>query len=648
MNHAMKRLGCLLVVMVLALSICGGQVAAADTGSTPTAWAQADIQALKNAGFLREEVFQNYQKPITRLEFIYLADMLYENMTHAVTWPKSDIHFSDTDSMDARVGATIGITLGTGDGRFSPDKVLTREDLAVMFVRTVELTGTRLTASTSRFLDDTAISGYARDAVYKASNHKILNGSGNRVSPKGTATKEQALCLMRRLLETFGQINLSDVLTPEQIAARETGVVKLVVEHPDEEWSTASAFYLTPDALVTNWHVLENAEAIHIDNGNGKLSTGFAYQVLAANQEKDLVIFTMGIRGVPMLLGDSSSVKKGQTVYTIGSPSGQRNTFSSGLVSNVATDEIQISAPIGPGSSGGVLLNGAGRVVGITSSIISGDASLGFAIPTETLRSLIRDDAYNQSLAEFVAYCRYEPPMATDVRIVSQETSAVTITWKSEPVESFLLAVAVCDATTGEYTVVRKSVPYQGPVTTYRLPEVPAFSSLDVYVRSFARGKGGSQYTAIAYATGTVDQLAQAQSVLDAAPAFSLPGGEHVSIGTLSENAEKTMWIVTLKISRAAMDAFDALDEAQTRAYGRQLRVLGQSLTQRLGKPVQLLVANFEAFTNEPEVPEYRHIAPVKPNYVADDIWFMIDCVTIYSQDAPNHLILAGGLMNLD
>ena len=74
--------------------------------------------------------------------------------------------------------------------------------------------------------------------------------------------------------------------------------------------------------------------------------------------------------------------KVGDPIYVIGNPLGLEGTFSSGMVAAVrGEDEIQIDAPISPGSSGGPVLNSSGQVVGIATSTMVGGQNLNFAVP---------------------------------------------------------------------------------------------------------------------------------------------------------------------------------------------------------------------------------------------------------------------------
>ncbi len=159
--------------------------------------------------------------------------------------------------------------------------------------------------------------------------------------------------------------------------------------------ATGSGFFLTSDGLaVTNYHVLEGAYS-----GLAVLSDGAEYEIQSVidyDAKKDLALIKIAGSGFPYLeAGDSTVLKGGDKIYTIGSPLGFDNTISEGIVSNpnrIIDDirMIQVSAPISHGSSGGVLLNAAGKAVGVTAAGVDEGQNLNFAIPIEETASLDR------------------------------------------------------------------------------------------------------------------------------------------------------------------------------------------------------------------------------------------------------------------
>jgi S1-C subfamily serine protease len=128
--------------------------------------------------------------------------------------------------------------------------------------------------------------------------------------------------------------------------------------------------------------------------------------VVGSSTSADLAVLRVSVAAStlhPAILGDSSSIQVGQTVYAIGSPFGLSGTLTEGIVSNVnqsgaasggsnLTGLIQTDAAINPGNSGGALVNDQGQVIGINNSIISpvdGNVGVGFAIPINQVKSIL-------------------------------------------------------------------------------------------------------------------------------------------------------------------------------------------------------------------------------------------------------------------
>ena len=92
-------------------------------------------------------------------------------------------------------------------------------------------------------------------------------------------------------------------------------------------------------------------------------------------------------------IADSDAVQVGEPVYAVGNPHGLEGTFSQGIISSVrkvGTDRLlQITAPVSPGSSGGPVLNGRGKVIGISVATFRGGQNLNFAIPSNYLTALL-------------------------------------------------------------------------------------------------------------------------------------------------------------------------------------------------------------------------------------------------------------------
>ncbi|HVE63041.1 MAG TPA: trypsin-like peptidase domain-containing protein, partial [Mycobacteriales bacterium] len=177
--------------------------------------------------------------------------------------------------------------------------------------------------------------------------------------------------------------------------------------------------------ILTNNHVVEGASDLEVLLANGRQVSA---QIVGLDQLTDLaVIKVSGVELPPATLGDSRSLKVGDTVVAIGSPLGLTGTVTSGIVSALSRqvgagpgggtvfNAIQTDAAINPGNSGGALVDLGGTVVGINSAIATaggggGSIGLGFAIPVNEARDvaeqIIRDGRASHpylGVANFVA-----------------------------------------------------------------------------------------------------------------------------------------------------------------------------------------------------------------------------------------------------
>ncbi|MDO4781227.1 MAG: trypsin-like peptidase domain-containing protein [Candidatus Saccharibacteria bacterium] len=159
--------------------------------------------------------------------------------------------------------------------------------------------------------------------------------------------------------------------------------------------------------VMTNKHVIDGATHARIITSAGDSYTRVSF--VGIDPLNDIAF--LKIKDVSNLtaaaLGDSSTVRVGQRVIAIGNSLGQyKNTVTSGIISGKGrpvqlspangleqeslTDLLQTDAAINPGNSGGPLLNLSGQVIGINTAIVSGAQSVGFAIPINATKGLVR------------------------------------------------------------------------------------------------------------------------------------------------------------------------------------------------------------------------------------------------------------------
>lgn len=368
--------------------------------ATPSNWASSSIEYAVKHGLVTNKLLNKFQDPINREEFAELIILLYEAIAGESAPVVYYNPFVDTSSVQVIQAHQLGILSGKGNGLYTPFDLITRQEIAVMLLRTIMVSNYEISYSNKSnwFSDEYLISAWAKEAVHTLNEISIITGVGsNRINPLGNTSREQAITLLAKIHQycenkslTY-DINLQqgpELLTSIEIGKFSQSVVKIYVENQMGEIYTGSAFFYEPGKIATNYHVVENSQRIEIEYDDGSLYSGNV-TIIGLSQEHDLVAILIDDYSTPALkLGDSDYIKRGQNIYTIGSPMGLANSLGSGLISSIRYQSIQISAPISPGSSGGVLMDEYGDVVGITNSGIIEGENLGFAVPINLFKEM--------------------------------------------------------------------------------------------------------------------------------------------------------------------------------------------------------------------------------------------------------------------
>ena len=176
-----------------------------------------------------------------------------------------------------------------------------------------------------------------------------------------------------------------------------------LAEKPRVQNSLGSGVILSADGIVvSNYHVVGMATDIRVVLNDRR---EFSARVLLGDADADLAILKIDAPdALPFLsLRESETVEVGELALAIGNPFGVGQTVSSGIVSGLARSGagggnigrgyfIQTDAPINPGNSGGALIDMAGRLIGINTSILTrsgGSNGIGFAIPSDLVETFV-------------------------------------------------------------------------------------------------------------------------------------------------------------------------------------------------------------------------------------------------------------------
>ena len=174
---------------------------------------------------------------------------------------------------------------------------------------------------------------------------------------------------------------------------------------------TGSGVIFAPDGyLITNSHVIAGAAKLSASTTDGHR---YDATLIGDDPATDLAVLRLNATGLPHAeLGSSSRLKVGQLVVAIGNPLGFQATVTAGIVSalgrtlrspsgRLIESVIQTDAPLNPGNSGGALVDGRGRVVGVNTAMIGQAQGLCFAIGADTVTDvtarLMRDGRVRRS-----------------------------------------------------------------------------------------------------------------------------------------------------------------------------------------------------------------------------------------------------------
>ncbi|MGC8879281.1 MAG: trypsin-like peptidase domain-containing protein [Anaerolineae bacterium] len=166
----------------------------------------------------------------------------------------------------------------------------------------------------------------------------------------------------------------------------------------------------TQGHIVTNNHVVQGADKITVTFWEGSTLSA---KVIGTDPDSDMAVIKVedAPAGLlkPVTLADSTQLKVGQLAVAIGNPFGLQGTMTVGFISSLGRllpagsdnpqgggytipDVIQTDAPINPGNSGGALVDYQGRLIGVTTAIVSpvrASASIGFAVPSVIVQKVV-------------------------------------------------------------------------------------------------------------------------------------------------------------------------------------------------------------------------------------------------------------------
>ncbi|MGH3063421.1 MAG: S1C family serine protease [Gaiellaceae bacterium] len=207
--------------------------------------------------------------------------------------------------------------------------------------------------------------------------------SGQAPAPTPLPTDDEALDAYSRVVTTVAE-RLAPSVANLRVSRRVRGGRRLD--------GAGSAVVMTPDGFtLTSAHVVERTDG----TGVASFVDGreLAFDIVGADPLSDLAVLRLESDAKPAELGDAETLRVGQLVVAIGNPHGFAGSVTAGVVSalgrslpvrsrraaRIVDNVIQTDAALNPGNSGGALVDGRGRVVGINTAVAG--VGLGLAVP---------------------------------------------------------------------------------------------------------------------------------------------------------------------------------------------------------------------------------------------------------------------------
>lgn len=197
----------------------------------------------------------------------------------------------------------------------------------------------------------------------------------------------------------------------------EQAVVQLFVQTAMFDWAEpykpptqlstfGTGFFIDDEGhLLTNFHVVSEAIAVQAQvPALGK--ERFDIKVIGIHPERDIALLVLTpeakerflsiVKNIPYIpLGNSDLVKRGESILALGYPLGQETLkITQGVVSGYQDLDgevfLQVTAPLNPGNSGGPCINEAGEVVGISTSIMQEAQNIGYIVPIDDVKAVVK------------------------------------------------------------------------------------------------------------------------------------------------------------------------------------------------------------------------------------------------------------------
>jgi S1-C subfamily serine protease len=236
-------------------------------------------------------------------------------------------------------------------------------------------------------------------------------GALDRPAPAAGASQNASSATIKqpvRLDESSAIIDVAAKAGPSVVRITTEGVDPNTAVQEQQQGVGSGLIFDSNGWILTNRHVVAGTTSLIVELQDG---TEYAGTVYGIDTLTDLAIVKIDATGLSAAaMGDSDGLKVGELVVAIGSPLGTfSNSVTSGIVSatgrRITTEGgdlrnlIQTDAAINPGNSGGPLLDATGAVIGVNTAIARDSNGIGFSIPINIARPIMRQALAGEKLA---------------------------------------------------------------------------------------------------------------------------------------------------------------------------------------------------------------------------------------------------------
>jgi S1-C subfamily serine protease len=227
---------------------------------------------------------------------------------------------------------------------------------------------------------------------------KILNPQNlvNTEKEKFTNISELQSTLFVAANETKNNVNNSNTISKSGAIADPRFNSVVIVKAGS---GTGTGFYVTPDIILTAYHVVEKSSLVQLEFYNGRQNSG---RIIAHDIRLDLALIKADAVGIPLDIF-SGNIRLGSTVEAIGHPQGLSFTITRGIVSSLRkqasiytkgsakVEFVQSDTPVSPGNSGGPLFLG-NKVIGVVDfgNVEKYSQNLNFSVSFNEVRNFLR------------------------------------------------------------------------------------------------------------------------------------------------------------------------------------------------------------------------------------------------------------------